>query len=203
MPVSVGGTQRAREGLERRLDHVVGVALRLDVDVHGQLRVVGERPKELLEQLVVEASGRAGRQLGDQAQVGAAGDVDRAEGAGLVHRHDRLAVTGDAAAVPERAVQRLAEHDAGVLDGVVPSRLEVSGDRDVEVEAAVAREQVEHVVEEADAGLACARAGAVEGEAQRHVGLARGARDLGGAAHEGGFSSKSGTRACIEAAWAP
>jgi hypothetical protein len=45
---------------------------------------------------------------------------------------------------------------------VVAAGLEVAADLDVQVEPSVAREQVEHVVEEADAGLARAGAGAVE-----------------------------------------
>ena len=68
----------------------------------------------------------------------------------------------------------------------------------LEVEPAVAREQVEHVVEEADAGAARAGAGAVEAERQADVGLARLAADLGGAAHGAGFSRL----ASIDAAWA-
>ena len=43
--------------------------------------------------------------------------------------------------------------------------------RDVEIEAAVAREQVEHVVEEADAGRRAAGAGAVERQRDADLGL--------------------------------
>ena len=78
-------------------------------------------------------------------------------GARLVHRHDGVAVAGDPAAVAERLVERLAEHDPGVLDRVVGAGLQVAGDLDLEVEPAVAGEQVEHVVEEADAGRAACR----------------------------------------------
>ena len=84
-----------------------------------------------------------------------------------------MAVAGDAGAVAERAVERLAEHDPGVLDGVVRAGVEVAGDVDGQVEPAVAGEQVEHVVEEADAGAARAGAAAVEAEGERDVGLAR------------------------------
>ena len=56
-------------------------------------------------------------------------------------------------------------------------------DLDVEVQPPVAREQVEHVVEEADAGAARAGARAVEAERQADVGLAGRAGDLGGAGH--------------------
>jgi hypothetical protein len=60
----------------------------------------------------------------------------------------------------------------------------------------VAREQVEHVVVEADAGRARAGAGAVEPEGERDVGLGGLSRDLRGAGNLGrGFSRISIERA--------
>ena len=106
------------------------------------------------------------------AQYGRPRHVDRARRQRLVHRHGRVAVARDAAAVAERLVERLAEHDADVLGGVVRAGLEVAGRLDVEVEARVAREQVEHVVEEPDAGRGRALAGAVQREPQADAGLA-------------------------------
>ena len=109
----------------------------------------------------------ARRQVGVEVAVRAPGDVDRAGRARLVHRHRRGAVADDPGAVAQRPVERLAEDDPGVLDGVVRAGLQVAADLDVEVEPAVAGQQVEHVVEEADAGRARARAGAVEGQRER------------------------------------
>ena len=63
-----------------------------------------------------------------EQRVRAAGDVDRAGRARLVHRHDGVAVAVDPAAVAERLVERLAEHDARVLDRVVRAGLQVAGD---------------------------------------------------------------------------
>ena len=65
-----------------------------------------------------------------------AAEVDRARRERLVHRHGRVAVAGDAAAVAERLVERLAEHDADVLGRVVRAGLEVARRLDVEVERA-------------------------------------------------------------------
>ncbi len=96
----------------------------------------------------------------------------------LVHRDRGLAVAGDPGAVAERLVERLPEDDRGVLGGVVGAGLQVAADGDVEVEAPVPGEQVEHVVEEADAGRAGARAGAVERQRQRDLGLAVSRGDL-------------------------
>ncbi len=41
----------------------MGVAAGLHLDVEGELRCIGERPEELLGQLVLEAAGRARGQL--------------------------------------------------------------------------------------------------------------------------------------------
>ena len=80
--------------------------------------------------LVLEAAdlARAAASSPRSAQNGRPGDVDRARRARLVHRHDRVAVADDARAVAERLVERLAEHDPGVLDGVVRAGLQVAGD---------------------------------------------------------------------------
>ena len=117
------------------------------------------RAEELLGLLVLEAvdvpAGSRSKPLDER--VRAAGDVDRARRARLVHRHDGVAVAVDPAPVAERLVERLPEHDPRVLDGVVRPGLQVPGDLHVELQPAVAGEQVEHVVEEADAGRARCR----------------------------------------------
>ena len=80
------------------------------------------------------------------------------------------AVAADPGAVAQRLVERLAEHDADVLDRVVGAGLEVAARLDLEAEPAVAGEQVEHVVEEADAGRG-ARLAPVEVEREPDLGL--------------------------------
>ena len=71
----------------------------------------------------------------------------------------------------ERLVEGAAEHDPGVLDGVVRAGLQVALGSNVEIEPAVAGDRVEQVVEEADPGRADAGAGAVERQRERYVGL--------------------------------
>ena len=166
--------QGAGEGLEAGLDHVVGVGAVADRDVQGQLGAVGDGAEELLGQLGVEAGDRGRRQLGVEDAERAAGDVDRALGQRLVHRHQRRAVAADPGAVAERLVERLAEHDADVLHRVVGAGLEVAARLDLQAEPAVAGEQVEHVVEEADAGLG-ARLSPVEVEREPDLRLGRAA----------------------------
>ncbi len=85
---------------------------------------------------------------------------------------------------------------AGVLDGVVGPGLQVAVDVDDEVEAAVTREQVEHVVEEPDAGPALAGTGPVEPELEVDPGLGRRAVDVSAAGHGRPFSRTSMDAAC-------
>ena len=70
--------------------------------VQRQLGRVGDRPEELLGQLVVEAARRSGRQRRLERDERAPADVDRAGCARLVHRHDGVAVAADPRAVAER-----------------------------------------------------------------------------------------------------
>src|SRR5436190_19256931 len=89
----------------------------------------------------------------------------------------------DPRAVAERLVERLADHDPDVLDRVVRAGLEVALCVDVEVEAAVARERVEHVVEESDSRRPRPAARTVERQRDRDLGLTRAAGYLGRTAH--------------------
>ena len=126
----------------------------------GQPRRAGDGTEELGRHVVLEAGDVAAAEPLEAAahRQRTAGHVKRAERPRLVHRHDRVPVAGDPGAVAERLVERLAEHDPGVLDRVVGAGLDVTGRAHVEIEAAVTSQQVEHVVEEADAGgCACRR----------------------------------------------
>ena len=82
-----------------------------------------------------------------------------------------MAVAADARLVAERLGDRLAERDADVLDRVVRVDVQVALGLDLEVEHAVARDLVEHVVEERHAGgESFAAAAAVEVDARRGSG---------------------------------
>ena len=155
---------RSCQRLERRLDHVVRVRAGLDRQVQRQLRVGGQRAAELLRELVVEVADRPRRKRPFEHAQAPARDVDRARRPGLVHRTRCRCRSARSRPVTERAVERLADADPDVLDRVVRAGLKIAAGAHVKVEAAVAGEQVEHVVEEADPGLALAGAGPVEPE---------------------------------------
>ena len=74
---------------------------------------------------------------------------------------------------PSAFERRLAEHDADVLDRVVLIDVEVAGRVQRQVEAAVPREQLEHVIEEADAGADVVAALAVDDQPSADLRLGR------------------------------
>ncbi len=61
-------------------------------------------------------------------------------------------VAGNPLLVAERLGHRLAEHDAGILGGVVEIDVQVALGLERDVDQGVARQLLQHVVEEADAG---------------------------------------------------
>ena len=65
----------------------------------------------------------------------------------------------------------MAQADADVLDGVVLVHLQVAGGLELQVEVAVGREQVQHVVQEGDAGIDLDAAAAVQFQFQVDLGF--------------------------------
>ena len=66
------------------------------------------------------------------------------------------------AGLVQRLVDRLAQRDADVLDGVVRIDLQIAVGNDVDIDQAVARHLFEHVLEERQAGLHVECTGAVK-----------------------------------------
>src|SRR5699024_7884751 len=101
--------------------------------------------------------------------------------------------------------QRLAEHDRGVLDGVVGVDVGVAAGPDDEVEAGVGAERGEHVVEERHGGRDVDLAGAVQVQGDLDAGLAGAAADgrgpgragCGRGGHRGSASSRAVRNAAL------
>ena len=85
--------------------------------------------------------------------------------------------------VPKGLAQRLAEHDRGVLDDVVPVDVHVPAGLDVEVDQGVPGQRGEHVVVETDPGRDPAQAGSVQVEGDGDLGFAGDPGPGCGAAH--------------------
>ena len=139
---------------------VVGAVQCLDVQRHAGVHREGLEP--LLHQLGVEGADLVAAELGLEHQERPPRNVDRDAGQRLVHRHVHAGIARDALHVAERLLHRLPERDADVFGGVVMVDVQIALRLHGDVDARMARQQVEHVVEEADAGRDIGRAGAVE-----------------------------------------
>ena len=104
----------------------------------------------LLEVLGVHAVQARPLELDPPDQVGPVARVQRDPRAGLVHRDHRVAVAPDATPIAESLAHRLADRNSGVLDGVVQRHVDIALRVAVDIDQAVARELLQHVVEEAD-----------------------------------------------------
>ena len=157
-----GSAQHARYRLEAGLgDVVVVLAIEVD-DVQRQPGVLGERLKELLEELGVEIADFRPRERDLPDEVGPAGDIHGRARTSLVHGEVDRGVARDALAVAERLADRLAERDADVFRRVVEVDMRVALGAHGQVDQRMARELLQHMVEEADPGRHVVAAGAVE-----------------------------------------
>ena len=82
-----------------------------------------------------------------------------------------VGIARDALHIAERLFERLTERDADILGGVVVIDVQVALGLHGDVDARVPRQEVEHVIEEADPGRDRRRAGAVEIDGDLDVGF--------------------------------
>ena len=183
-----GDAQGACEGLEDGFDLVVIGAAVHGFDVHIGASAAGKAFEEIGDEL--------GLQIADQVlphsclhhECRPATKIDGCDGEGLIHGHEEVAGAQDAALVPEGAVEGLAERDANVFDGVVLIDIQIAFAGEVEVERAMASEELQHVIEEADAGCDVVTALAFNGEIDGDAGLGRVALERGATGLCGGCS---------------
>src|SRR5690606_8381660 len=120
-----------------------------------------------------------------------AAQVERGAGQGLVHRQGE-AVARDAALVAQRLPQRLAQGDAGVLDGVVLVDVQVALGAHLQRDAAMLADLVEHVVEERQPGRNLGVGDAVQVQLDPDPGLLRVALHHRAARRVGQFMGDAG-----------
>ena len=121
----------------------------LDVERHaGRL---GEGLEPFLEQFGVHIAQLVAGEIDLPDQVGAVRQVQRHAGQRLIHRDGRLAIAADALAVAQRLREGGADRDAAVLGRMVEVDMQVAFRLDRQVDQAVARQLLKHMVEKADA----------------------------------------------------
>src|ERR1022692_4351868 len=97
---------------------------------------------EFLGERRVECAEHLRRQLDVPYADRSAAQIEGRGDERLVHRQSHGTITANARLVAERLRQRLAEADADVLDGMMGIDVEVAVGLDVEVDEAMAREQI-------------------------------------------------------------
>src|SRR4029077_17057514 len=99
--------------------------------------------------LQVADAGDADFEVDDRVRPPA--QIDRGNGQRFVHGHDEIAGAVDAAPRPDRLRNGLAERDSQIFNGVVLIDVEIAIRVDPEIECPMARDELEHVIEEPDA----------------------------------------------------
>jgi len=126
----------------------MGVPAADEIDVEGQHGVERQGPAEVLHQLGVKRSNFRGGHRSRVDAVRPAREVERRAHQGLVHRRVRVPVSSHASLLSEGLTQRLPQHDTHILRCMVVVHLGISPSLHGEIEAAMSREEGEHVVEE-------------------------------------------------------
>ena len=161
------------QALEDRFYDVVGIfAVKIgDVQVHAA--VDGKGVEEFLEHFRFKGADAFDIQFHIIDQIRPAAEVDDDARQGFVHRAVEHAVAVDTLLVAQGLSQGVAEDDGQVFEGMVRIDVEVAVDVEGNVHAAVAGQEVHHVVEEADARRAAEGAGAVDVQRDGNLGLCR------------------------------
>ena len=161
------------------------------INVQRNRGVLRKRMEPFFEEFGVHFAKLRTRHVHAPNQIGAPRNIHTHARAGLIHRNNRVCITRDAAAIPHRFVERLAQSNAGVFGRVVRVNVEIPLRTKVYVHQRVARQLFEHVVEKADARGDVVGTGAVNVEVKGDVGLlslarmTRTAGRLGRGSHNG------------------
>ena len=121
---------------------------------------------------IEEIRNQFGLKIADEARFhavfvrkrGASPEVDGDDRERFVHREHEITGAIDSFAIAQSFGEELTDYNAGVFDGVVLIDVEIAVGFESQVEGSVFREQLEHVVEEADAGGDFVAAAAFDGE---------------------------------------
>ena len=187
-----GLRQGASDGFELSLNDVVLVCAVQNFDVQIAAAVFGKRVPEMLDQLHGKRADGLARIDCAMNEIRPARQIyDRARQR-FIHGHIGGAITHNAAFVPKRLRKSLPQGNRDVFDRVMIINVQVALAFDCQVKQPVAREQVKHVVEKADAGVNCARACSIEIQRDGNVCFFSFAFDFCLSGHDGTILAKEG-----------
>src|SRR5262249_34331541 len=147
---------------------MVGPAVnRLEVNIGAG--AAGKAFKEIIDQLRLQIAHQSHLDLRVNDGSCAPAEVHRGQAQSFVHGHQEIARAHDAALVAQCAVERLAQGKADVLYRVVLVHVKIAGGFELQVERAVPRKKLQHVVEEADPGRHVIASAPLDGESHLDV----------------------------------
>ena len=141
-----------RETLEDRLDLVMVRPSIQNLGVQIRARVIHEAAEEIFDQFGLQIAHQPDSHAILIHQRRPPAEIDRHHRQRFVHRQHEVARAIDAFAVPERLREQLSQRDADVFDRVVLVDIQVPGGFQLQIKPAVLGKQLQHVIEEADAG---------------------------------------------------
>src|SRR5262245_55195209 len=143
------------------------------LEMHVRARTLREALEEIGQQLRLEIADALHLQSEIDNCMRTSAQIDRGDAEGFVNRHDEIAGAIDAAARAERRRHRFAQRDPEILDRMVLIDVEIALRLDGQIESAMPGDEIEHVIEEANAGGHLIPSTAVELQPDRDVGFLR------------------------------
>ena len=148
------------------------------VDVQGAERMIDKALKKLGKQIDVEFANVCARKIDFVNQSGTAGQINHNPRQRFIQRYIGVAVAANRFLVANRLAERLTEGDANVFNRVVSVDFQITDGVDFEINNAVSRDLVEHVIEKRQTGVEVGLTGAVEIKLDGNLGFFGIARDL-------------------------
>lgn len=179
--------QRASGSLEARFADVMTVLSVMQHEMQIHQRVGRDRFPEDRDLLAIELADLLCRKVDAKHERHTAAQVDGRGDQRFFHRQRDAAVTHDPLLVAERFRQCFAETNAGVFNRVMVIDVQIASRFDGQIHQRVLRQQRQHVIEEADAGVDLRLARAVEIERQVNRGFGGLPVNFSGAWHEEGL----------------
>jgi hypothetical protein len=162
-------SERAPERFESGFGLMVRVGAAEVVDVQGHVRVINEALEEFMNQIDVELPDARACKIDVEIKSGPTGQVDNYAGQCFIERDVSVAVSAHAFLVTYRFGKRLAKRDADVLNRVMRIDVKIAARFDFEIEQAMPRDLVKHVIEKRNLRREAGAARAVE--VQPHIDL--------------------------------
>ena len=132
------------------------------IKVQGDAAMCGQGLEKFAHQFGIKLTNLLSGEYDIPHKEGTAREVKRATDLRVIHRQGAFAIAADALFVAHRLGQSLAKGDAYILDGMVIIDMHIAGAAHRHVDQRVARQLIEHMVEETDASFVVVAARSIE-----------------------------------------